>query len=83
MKGSQYQQRKPMHPTVDPVLALQLLAAVLIVITMPDSNEPTKPEKASMPAEREPFELADGNTYVEHAGMAIEVDRIRSFNAAL
>ena len=72
-----------MHPTVDPLLALQLLAAVLIVLTMPDSNEPPHPGQASMPAGREPFQLADGNTYVEHAGMAIEVDRIRSFNAAL
>ena len=72
-----------MHPVVDPLMALQLLAALLIVLTMPDSNEPTKHEKASIPADREPFQLADGNTYVEHAGMAIEVDRIRSFNAAL
>ena len=82
MKGSQNNseknashRRSPTGPATAP--------AVLIVITMPDSNEPTKPEKASMPADREPFELADGNTYVEHAGKAIEVDRIRSFNAAL
>ena len=72
-----------MHPVVDPLMALQLLAAVLIVLTMPDSNEPTKHEEASMPESSEPFQLADGNTYLEHAGMAVEVDRIRSFNAAL
>ena len=72
-----------MHPVIDPLLILQLLGAVLIVFTLPDSDEPTKPEKASIPADGEPFQLSDGNTYVEHAGMAIELDRIRSFNAAL
>ena len=72
-----------MHLTVDPLLTLQLLTAVLIVLTMPESKELTQPEQASRPEQREPFQLADGNTYVEHAGMAVEVDRLRSFNAAL
>lgn len=72
-----------MHLTVDPLLSLQLLAAVLIVLTMPESKEPTQPEQASRPEPREPFQLADGNTYVEHAGMAVEVDRIRSLSGAL
>lgn len=72
-----------MHLTVDPLLSLQLLAAVLIVLTMPENKEPTQAEQASKPEQREPFQLADGNTYVEHAGMAVEVDRIRSLSGAL
>ena len=72
-----------MHLTVDPLLSLQLLTAVLIVLTMPESKEPTQPEQASRPEQREPFQLADGNTNVEHAGMAVEVHRIRSLSSAL
>lgn len=72
-----------MHLTVDPLLSLQLLTAVLIVLTMPESKEPTQPEQASRPEQREPFQLADGNTNVEHAGMAVEVHRIRSLSGAL
>ena len=71
-----------MHLTFDPLLALQLIVAVLIMLTMPDSNEPSQPKKASRPESREPFQLADGNTYVEHAGMAVEAERIRSFKTA-
>ena len=69
-----------MHAVIDPLLMLQLLAAVLIVRTLPDSSEPVQPRTASMPAAREPFQLSDGNTYVEHAGMAVEVHRIQSLN---
>ena len=72
-----------MHLTVDPLLSLQLLTAVLIVLTMPESKEPTQPEQASRPEQREPFQLADGNTNVEHAGIAVEVHRIRSLSGAL
>ena len=82
MKGRQLT-ATPMHLTVDPLLTLQLLAAVLIVLTMPESNEPTQPEQMSRPDQREPFQLSDGNTYVEHAGMAVEVHRIRSLTGAL
>ena len=71
-----------MHLTFDPLLALQLIVAVLIMLTMPDSNAPSQPKKASRPESREPFQLADGNTYVEHAGMAVEAERIRSFKTA-
>ena len=74
--------KEPMHPIVDPLLTLQLLAAVLIVLTMPESSTSAQPDKATTPEEREPFELADGNTYVEHAGMAIEADRMRSFRSS-
>ena len=35
---------KPMHLTVDPLLALQLLVAVLMVLTMPDNNELRSPK---------------------------------------
>jgi len=38
-----------MHLTVDPLMALQLLAAVLIVLTMPNNNEPSQTQKASKP----------------------------------
>ena len=69
--------------TIDPLLTLQLLAAVLIVLTMPESNEPRQAETASRPEQREPFQLADGNTNVEHAGMAVNVDRIRNLSGAL
>ena len=68
-----------MHPTLDPVLTLQLLTAMLIVLTMPNSSKPPQSQEASMPESREPFQLDDGNTYVEHAGMAVEANRIRSF----
>ena len=69
--------------TIDPLLTLQLLAAVLIVLTMPESNEPRQAETASRPEQRKPFQLADGNTNVEHAGMAVNVDRIRNLSGAL
>ena len=51
--------------TIDPLLTLQLLAAVLIVLTMPESNDPRQAETASRPEQREPFQLADGNTNVD------------------
>ena len=73
--------KEPMHPIVDPLLTLQLLAAVLIVLTMPESSASPQPNQPTTPEESEPFELADGNTYVEHAGMAVEADRIRSFKS--
>jgi hypothetical protein len=71
-----------MHPVFDPLLNLQLLGAVLIVLTLPDQSTSPEPDAALMPSERAPFELADGNTYVEHAGMAIEADRMRSFRSS-
>lgn len=71
-----------MHSVIDPLLTLQLVAAVLIVLTLPDTNEPRQIEPASIPADREPFQLSDGNTYVEHAGMAVEVSRIRCLNVS-
>ena len=81
MEGSQ-DKIDSMPFTIDPLLILQLLAAVLIVLTLPDSSETPQSEETSMPKSREPFEHADGNTYVEHAGMAVEAERIRSFKTA-
>ena len=46
------------------------------MLTKPESSAPAA-EQANNAEESEPFELADGNTYVEH-GMAVEADRIRS-----
>ena len=69
-----------MHPVIDPLLILQLLGAVLIVFTLPEESGSPQAEAASMPAAREPFQLSDGNTYVEHAGMAVEAHRIQSLN---
>ena len=69
-----------MNSVIDPLLMLQLLVALLIVLTLPDSREEHQPKVAPLPADREPFQLSDGNTYVEHAGMAVEAHRIRSLN---
>ena len=69
-----------MHPAIDPLLILQLLGAVLIVFTLPEGSEALQPDEAPMPRAHEPFQLSDGNTYVEHAGMAVEVHRIQSLN---
>ena len=69
-----------MHAVIDPLLMLQLLAAVLIVHTLPDNSAPVPHKTAQMRAAREPFQLSDGNTYVEHAGMAVEAHRIQNLN---
>ena len=68
---------------IDPALTVQLVAAVLIVLTLPDSDQPACSERAPTNQESEPFQLGDGNTYVEHAGMAVEAHRIRCLNIAL
>ena len=54
-----------MHHVLDPLLSLQRLGVAKTVVTLPETSKP--------------FELTDGNTYLEHAGMAVEVDRLRSF----
>ena len=71
-----------MISVIDPLLILQLLATVLIVLTLPDSNEEHQPTVAPMPADREPFQLSDGNTYVQHAGMAVDAEKLRNLNLA-
>ena len=67
---------------IDPLLILQLLATVLIVLTLPDSREEHQPKVAPLPADREPFQLSDGNTYVQHAGMAVDAEKLRNLNLA-
>ena len=57
MKGSK--STKTMH-LVDPLLTLQLIAAVLIVLTMPESSATPQPETPTTPKESEPFELLTG-----------------------
>ena len=55
----------------DPILLLQVVAAALIVLTLPGKDsEPLPPQHKS--SEPEPFLLGDGVSYVEHAGMTIE-----------
>ena len=57
--------------SIDPLFILQLMLALLIVATI--ENKPAK-EVLSQP-ERDasiPFQLSDGKTYVDHAGMTIE-----------
>lgn len=44
-----------MHSVIDPLLTLQLVGAVLIVLTLPDSSESPPSEQTSIPADREPF----------------------------
>tara|TARA_B100001057_G_C22438824_1_gene790397 strand:- start:85 stop:336 length:252 start_codon:yes stop_codon:yes gene_type:complete len=50
-----------MHSVIDPLLTLQLVGAVLIVLTLPDNSESPPSEQTSIPADREPFQLSDGN----------------------
>ena len=71
-----------MISVIDPLLILQLIATVLIVLTLPDSSEEHRPEETQMPADRKPFQLSDGNTYVQHAGMAVDAEKLRSLNLA-
>jgi len=70
----------PMLPLFDPLLILDTCVAVLIVLTMPESESKAEPLPSSWPSDQEPFLLNDGNTYVEHAGMAVRADRFRAFN---
>ena len=44
-----------MHSVIDPLLTLQLVGAVLIVLTLPNSSESPPSEQTSIPADREPF----------------------------
>ena len=55
---------------------------MLIVLTLPDSSEEHRPEETLMPADRKPFQLSDGNTYVQHAGMAVDAEKLRNLNLA-
>ena len=70
----------PMLPFFDPLLILDTCIAILIVLTMPEAESKAEPSAPSWPSDQGPFRLNDGNTYVEHAGMAVRADRFRAFN---
>ena len=72
----------PVHLAIHPLLILQAFMAVLVVLTLPDIGRARQPEETSASPQRKTFELSDGNTYVEHAGMAVEAHRFRSLGLA-
>ena len=72
----------PMLPLFDPLLLFDTCVAVLIVLTIPETESKAEPLTPSWPSDQGPFQLNDGNTYVEHAGMAVRADRFRAFNIA-
>ena len=62
---------------IDPLVTLQMLLALFVVLTLPD--EPAEAEATTAaPNPHAPFQLSDGHTYVEHAGMTIEQELYRS-----
>ena len=63
--------------SIDPLVTLQMLLALFVVLTLPD--EPAEAEATTAaPNPQAPFQLSDGHTYVEHAGMTIEQELYRS-----
>ena len=48
-----------------------------MVLTLPDEPAKAEPTTAA-PTPHAPFQLSDGHTYVEHAGMTIEQELYRS-----
>ena len=73
MKG-QIELHRIMPIPLDPVLMLQLVVTAVIVATLPAGSRhgSTDDDLTAMTARPEPFLHSDGNTYVEHAGMAID-----------
>ena len=55
----------------DPLFTLQMLFALFVVMTLQDEPAEAKAATAA-PSSHAPFQLSDGHTYVEHAGMTIE-----------
>jgi len=55
----------------DPLLTLQMLFALFVVMTLQDEPAEAKVTRAAHHTHA-PFQLSDGHTYVEHAGMTIE-----------
>ena len=60
-----------MSLTFDPLFTLQMLFAMFVVMTLQDEPAEAKAATAA-PSSHAPFQLSDGHTYVEHAGMTIE-----------
>ena len=71
-----------MHQIIDPLFSLQLVITALIVLTLPDRRATKQADEASTPTAPEPFQLSDGNTYVEHAGMAVEAHLVSDLTGA-
>lgn len=55
----------------DPLFTLQMLFALFVVMTLQDEPAEAKFTTAAHHSHA-PFQLSDGHTYVEHAGMTIE-----------
>ena len=60
-----------MSLSFDPLFTLQMLFALFVVMTLQDEPAEAKATTAAHPSHA-PFQLSDGHTYVEHAGMTIE-----------
>ena len=60
-----------MSLSFDPLFTLQMLFALFVVMTLQDEPAEAKATTAA-PSSHAPFQLSDGHTYVEHAGMTIE-----------
>lgn len=60
-----------MSLSFDPLFTLQMLFALFVVMTLQDEPAEAKAATAA-PSSHAPFQLSDGHTYVEHAGMTIE-----------
>ena len=63
--------------SIDPIVTLQMLLALFVVLTLPDETAEAEPTTAASNPHA-PFQLSDGHTYVEHAGMTIEQELYRS-----
>lgn len=61
-----------MSLSLDPLFTLQMLVALFVVMTLRDEPAETKAITPAAHHTRAPFQLSDGHTYVEHAGMSIE-----------
>ena len=60
-----------MSLSFDPLFTLEILFAMFVVLTLQDEPAEAKATTAAHPSHA-PFQLSDGHTYVEHAGMTIE-----------
>ena len=67
-----------MSLSFDPLFTLQMLFALFVMMTLQDEPAEAKATTAQYPSNA-PFQLSDGHTYVEHAGMTIEKELYSSF----
>ena len=66
-----------MSLSFDPLFTLQMLFALFVVMTLQDEPAEAKATTAAHHT-HDPFQLSDGHTYVEHAGMTIEQELFSS-----